>query len=215
MEKYFMLFADTAKKGVPPFLDGELHEQYNPKNPMPGMDYEWATILHEKVKFPPMLWLITKEKLLSFDYYPAFYQHLVSKEFKQLMDAFKIKGYSEVPLKTVSKKNEKVTGKEYSFLIFYKDYDCVDYEKSVYAKSPRGKNTDDDRVVGTRIRKYKEVVFKKEIKADLFAVKDKTFYHHLFCSQKFMEEAREQKLYGLDFVPLSNAANVYNDFYSV
>ncbi|MFF2484311.1 Imm43 family immunity protein [Paenibacillus sp. NPDC058071] len=59
MKQKIYAMGKKSGRGVPISLDAVLAEEYNDKNPMPDMNYEW-TISHgtEKVRFPEYLFLV-------------------------------------------------------------------------------------------------------------------------------------------------------------
>ena len=109
MEDIYCLWQRRGK-GVPIAMNAVLAEKFDKNNSMPPMDYEWMrNKAGVKTNFPKKLWLIAKEKLLLFDYYPAFNGFIVSSKFLEIMKKNENdKSFQVIPLETISSKMKMI-----------------------------------------------------------------------------------------------------------
>ncbi|AIQ13783.1 Imm43 family immunity protein [Paenibacillus durus] len=209
----FYAMEKKSGRGVPIFLNAVLAEEYNQKNPMPDMDYEWNFSSGiRKVNFPDHLFLICNERLLIFDYYPHFDGFIVSNEFLKVFRGYSsMEGYQLVPLETLSWKGKKITEKKYYYLFPYKEEDWVDFQASKYVVE-KGETVED--IISTGglfIKKIEKIILKEpEIDKEVFTLRGSTLTNYLFCSEIFKKEIEKEKLVSIDFIPLEQFPDYYN-----
>lgn len=201
------------QKGVPIFLDGVLAEKFDPKNPMPPMNYSWTrNRLGKKIDYPKELWLIVKEKSLLFDYYPCFRGIIVSDVFLNIMkENTSEEFYQIVKLNTVSWKGKEVTPKKYFYLRFYKEESLFDYEKSEYVLE-NDVNMENVLTVGSGIKYFKEIFLNNNISnTRFFILRDRMFNKYLFCNSSFRLQIEKAGLYGFEILHYKALPHVYNE----
>ena len=214
MEDIYCLWSQP-QKGVPIFLNGVLAEKFNRNDPMPPMDYPWTWRKKgKKVDFPKELWLVTKEKLLLFDYYPDYNGLLVSDKFLELMKKNHLDTNVDiVPLNTVSWKGKEITLKKYFYVRFNDDEALIDYDKSDFDLE-KDANMDFVKKIGFGIKKFNEINLKKtKIDKSFFTLSDTTFGKYLFCDKLFKKELEQAKLYGFDIIHYKTLPYAYNEKY--
>ena len=206
MKKYFSLHPIQGR-GTNVFINAVLAEEFDEKNPMPPMSYKWNNpSFRGPVDFPDFLWLVCKEKLLSFDYHPQFNGFIVSEEFLSLLKEYRDDGFQTVPLKVISWKGKNITEKTYYYIQFYQWEDCLDYEKSKFQVK---ENTNPSLVTkaGFGIERFEDIVLKQDcVSKEVFLIYVFKLQTRLWCGEEFKAEAQAQKLYGFEFVPTEGLA---------
>ncbi|SHG43235.1 Imm43 family immunity protein [Pedobacter caeni] len=210
MEDLFCLWP-KPQKGVPVFLEGILAEKFDAKDPMAGGVYEWARTRGKKyVDYPEHLWLICKERLLLFDYYPFDGGFLVSDSFLSIIEKYILPGTVQyVPLKVCSAKGKKITDKEYFYLRFVERDDLINYEESEFTVQ-RSANNDLVMKAGFGIEKFEKIVL-KNVTNEVFIPLDNTFARYVFCTEQVKAELLNRKMYGFDIIYYYELPLLYNE----
>jgi hypothetical protein len=213
MKDLFCLWS-KPQKGVPIYLEAVLKEEFDAKNPMEPKDYDWASVRGKKyVNYPNKLWLICKEKLLLFDYYPFLNGFIVSNLFLSSIESFiEAQDIQKVSLSVVSNKGEKVTDKEYYFIRFVEKTPLVDYKKSKFILE-KDANIDYVEKMGFGIKKYEKLEINNFDK-QVFIPNDAAFSKYIFCTEQVKEDIISKRLYGFDFIYYFELPMVYNERYS-
>ncbi|WP_186438254.1 Imm43 family immunity protein [Cohnella terricola] len=216
MKQKIYAMVKKSGKGVPMSLNAVLAEEFNDNNPMPDMNYEW-TISHgtEKVRFPEHLFLVCKEKILSFDFYADFDGYIVSDDFLRIFLKYMlIDDYQMIPLETLSWKGTQITDKKYHYLVPNKKETWIDYNHSKYDVD-EGKTK--EQVIsrdGAFVRKFEEIILKEsEVDKEVFVLKGSLLTRFLFCSEIFKNEIEKEHLVGVDFIPIEELPAYYNKKY--
>ena len=200
MGDHFVLFI-KPDKGVPVSLEPILLTEFYEKKPFEGSDLyadvSWRTTLHKQVEIPPELWLVTSDRLYSFDVYPYSGGFIASQQFIDLLTDFQIDNYERRNIKVVSKRKEFIKAKNYSFIKFHNGIDAIDLERS---KLDRDKQ-------GGYIKKFHEIYLTNDHKPDLFVINGLVLTNRLFCSHRFKSRAEELKINGIAYIPAKEAGN--------
>lgn len=205
----------VVQKGVPTFLDAVLAEKFDIHNPMLPMNYAWdKPQVGIIIDFPEELWLICKERLLMFDYYPAFNGFIVSRAFLDILNECNTYNqyYQYVKLNTVSWKGKKITDKTYYYLIFNERENIIDHINSEY-QIRKGANMELVHKNGFGIEKYASISFSKKAEKSFYQIYDSIFNRYLFCDDQVKQKMNEQKLYGFDFLEMDKLVETFNKRY--
>lgn len=196
---------------MPIFLEAILKEEFDNNDPMGPKDYEWARIKGKKyVEYPDKLWLVCKEKLLLFDYYPFMNGFIVSDLFLMSIKEFiDIHDFQQVPLNVISSNGKNITDKSYFFIRFVERIKFIDYEKSIYILE-KDANLDFVKKMGFGIKKFEKMEINTTEK-QVFIPDDTTFSSYIFCSELVKEEMIKKRLYGFDFIYYFELPLVYNE----
>jgi len=199
------------QKGVPIFLEAILKEEFDNNDPMGSKDYEWARVRGKKhVEYPDKLWLICKEKLLLFDYYPFMNGFIASDLFLMAIKEFiDFDNFQQVTLNVISNNGKKISDKSYFFIRFVERIKFIDYAKSKYILE-KDANLDFVKKVGFGIKKFEKLEINTTEK-QVFIPDDTTFSSYIFCSELVKEEMIKKRLYGFDFVYHFELPLVYNE----
>lgn len=206
--KYYCIFSDQSGiDGVPVFLDARIFEKKPGGDPFSAKNnayYDWMKPGFNNHGFSDPVYLYTKNKKFSFDYYFYASHFILSDLFLQVCDKFTTDYISSKLIVLPHKTDESVeVQKEYFFVKFPYRENIIDYEESVceFAKDDAGNPLVHN---GVRyVKKYDKIVFNESgIDKDIFLIKDPVLSRNLFCSDAFRQSAGEANLYGLTFVPL-------------
>lgn len=194
--KYYILNNDKNKTGVPVLLNAVLAEEFNPQNPMPPMvGYSWCCAYRNERIYPDELYLISKDRLYTFDYIRFWDGYVVSSEFLELIKSFSSFRYNIVKLNVIGWKGVKITDKKYYFIeIPISEWiDAIDFEKSVfmlddYMLELKGLNKEQviaEKNYFTNIKAYKSIhIDSSRCKNNqIFQVRD-NIIQDLICSQE-------------------------------
>ncbi len=201
MSNYFVLFV-KGEKGSPVSLEAVIQTEFYEKDPFRGStrppDASWHTTLHQKVELPDELWLITTDRMYSFDCHPYPGGFIVSHEFVELLREFNIHNYEQRLLYVVNKRKEPIKAKEYYFLKFHEGLDnAIDLEKSRYDLDKQG----------GYMKKIHELCLTEGEKPAAFVINSLVLSNRIFCSEDFKERATKLKLRGIAFVPVKESGN--------
>ncbi len=211
------MFWQKREKGIPIAMNAILAEEFNKDNPMSSMNYEWMrNKVGVKTKFPDKLWLIAKEKLLLFDYYPAFNGFIISDKLLGVLNKFKKEdSFQYIPLETVSDKKKEITSKKYFYIVFHQRHSLIDYENSKYILR-KDANMEFVKKMGFGIEKFNEITLNNTaINDDFFVLNDTTLNRFICFSQKFKEELENVQLYGFDIIHYKAFPMLYNDRFNL
>ncbi|MBL7772588.1 MAG: hypothetical protein JNM95_07000 [Chitinophagaceae bacterium] len=216
MKNYYALFTDqSGLNGVPIFLDARLWERI-PEDPMAPVtkeyDYDWLKPIprYEKVIMPDTLNLVVKAPKVNFDYYWFRSGFIVSEAMKNVIDQFNT-SYVSSSLHVVSNQLKKNSEKLYYFIRFYSSFQAVDYDLSKFDAMLNPDGSYMTICDSLWIRKYEKIQFKQKDFSELFCVNDNILMSKLFCSETFKIMALQNKLYGLQFVPLTELTDHINE----
>lgn len=212
MKDIFCLWL-KPQKGVPIFLEAILKEEFDSKEPMAPKNYDWASVRGKKyANYPDSLWLICKEKLLLFDYYPFLNGFIISDLFLSVINEFiNSDDIEKVSLNVISNKGEKITDKEYFFMRFIEKESVIDYENSQFILE-KDANLDFVKKMGFGIKKFEKLEIQVTNK-DVFIPQDTTFSKYIFCSEIVKKSMINKRLYGFDFIYYFELPMVYNERY--
>lgn len=199
-----MYFALGYKKGpgCPIFIDGLLHENFADSLQEKSMTQPWhyATGNAALAPLPPELWLVVKDKKISFDIKSSFDGHIVSAGFLALMREFDVNEWQASKLNIVSRKGEKISEKDYFFM---KQAKASKLNGAIdTAKSKIDFRKDGD------IKKIWELVLTDIPKPNLFSINSIALLDVLFCSEAFSEASKRLKFNGVEFVELNKVGTL-------
>lgn len=219
--KYYILNNDKNKTGVPVLLNAVLAEEFNPQNPMPPMvGYSWCCAYRNERIYPDELYLISKDRLYTFDYIRFWDGYVVSSEFLELIKSFSSFRYNIVKLNVIGWKGVKITDKKYYFIeIPISEWiDAIDFEKSVfmlddYMLELKGLNK--EQVIAkknyfTNIKAYKSIhIDSSRCKNNqIFQVRD-NIIQDLICSQEFLNELEKSNIYGIGVIDTNSSSEYF------
>jgi len=218
---HYLLKNDYTKAGVPPILNAVLAEHFNEKDPMPPMaGYSWTKTRDPNREYPKDLFLISKDKSYKFDYIKFWEGYVISKKFKEKIDNFDL-SYKSVNLKVIGWKNNKITEKEYFFIDVpsSNSIDCINYDESSFELDKQMielRGLKESKIIKEKnyygnIKAYDSLVLSKEIKNNIFRVKDNTILD-LVCSENFKQELLNDNIYGIDFISFDQM-NTYHNYF--
>ncbi|SNQ45104.1 Imm43 family immunity protein [Cellulophaga lytica] len=222
--KYYLIKNNDTLSGVPIFLDAVLSEQFDKKDPMPPMRYDWRRKTSEgrKAPFPDELYLVAKNKLLKSDYISDFGGFIVSKEMLKIIEASRVKPFDKVKLNTLGWKGKKITDKEYYFIdyLFNNRLENINYQKSLFAwdiselkYSKKTKEQLKEIEYSAFIKGFKEI-FLDDTKFDVFQLRNSKISGHLICNENFKQEVIKNNLYGMEFIELPNLGDLFESSYN-
>lgn len=208
----YVIAPDDAAPGVPVFLNSVLRESFDAGKSMPVMDEPWTNVpAGASGSLPKRMFLVSKDRKLSFDYYPFYNGFICSETFIKLIKEFNAEqDFEIISLTTVGWKGKSVTEKQYSYLHAKVQHKIVDNDKSVSVKH-HYLARDEERILGdTGIKYYETIVFKElPLPSALFTVDDNLLSRYLFCSDEFMKRASAADCYGVEFVKMEDFGAYY------
>lgn len=192
--KNYFFFRELKNTGCPVFINGLIHEEFHAKGADMEMNYNWYWVDsgQKLANLPNELWLISKDRLYSFDFRQAFNGYIVSERLLSLMDDFEVKNWEKCKLNIVNKKKEKISKINYFFLRkpknkLSKDLIDIDLSKIDWRKNGEKRSIQNLKLIN-------------EIEDDIFLIDDLALSGTIFCSEIFKNNFCKQIWNGVELL---------------
>ena len=212
----YKILQKVVSEKTPVNLTAVLAERYDPKNPMPPMNYPW---LRPKsgVPFPETLYLICENhRYLKFDYLPWFNGFIISERLKDHFleasskaEASTEEYYQMIPLKSVNINGENNSLKRFFYLNFTSQFSIIDYEASEYVLN-RGADEKFARQIGLGIVGFDKLTLNGiDHHKPFFKPRDSMFISGIVVTNELADELQRMGLVGFKISTIEEYALDY------
>ena len=203
MNMKFYVIAQKKERGCPMGLLNAVLYDHCPEDPSSiehGLAYPWYSDPHELRQYPEEMCLVTKEKLIDFSIRSISLTQFLDRGFLDSLLDFKasLKDFKAIDVMS-HKTKERIVDKEYFASMFAEDFflepsEVVDEKLSSIVSASFG------------LRAIKKISLKGSVDRHVFAINGiDARQSTIFCSEEFVQKARERKTKGIEFVPLDAA----------
>ncbi|WP_397457601.1 hypothetical protein AB3464_16025 [Pseudomonas asplenii] len=190
-------------KNCPTFIDGVIHESFQPGIYDESMEQDWHDAGPDETlaRLPEKLVLITKDKHYDFDFCTAFEGHIVSEPFLKAFKTLKSNRWEVAELAIVNPKGVPMAARPYFFIRQRREdrasSKVIDLEKSNIQFRKTGE-----------IKSISSLAIKDNVEEDIFSIDEISLLGFVFLSAHAADVLKGLGLIGVEIVDIGKVGAI-------